>query len=80
MSVVLYGWLEDRDFGLLSHSARVGKCAAPDSVHMGVKSGRVAGDRLRLWMFPIYMMRKGTDRWTGRRPNFRNVASLWRPR
>jgi glycosyltransferase involved in cell wall biosynthesis len=78
--LVLYGWLEDRDFGaaLAQRGGRLVKCASARGVHMGVKSGRVAGDRLGYSQVvnPIYMMRKGTM--TGGQVAgqiFRNVAS-----
>jgi GT2 family glycosyltransferase len=62
--LVLYGWLEDRDFGaaLAKRGGRLIKCASAYGVHMGVKSGRVAGDRLGYSQVvnPIYMLRKGT--------------------
>jgi len=62
--LVLYGWLEDRDFGaaLAKRGGRLIKCARACGVHMGVKSGRVAGDRLGYSQIvnPLYMMRKGT--------------------
>jgi GT2 family glycosyltransferase len=62
--LVLYGWLEDRDFGgaLAKRGGRLIKCASARGVHMGVKSGRVAGDRLGYSQVinPIYMQRKGT--------------------
>jgi GT2 family glycosyltransferase len=62
--LVLYGWLEDRDFGaaLAKRGGRLIKCASACGVHMGVKSGRVAGDRLGYSQVvnPIYMLRKGT--------------------
>jgi GT2 family glycosyltransferase len=62
--LVLYGWLEDRDFGaaLAKRGGRLIKCASARGVHMGVKSGRVAGDRLGYSQVvnPIYMLRKGT--------------------
>lgn len=62
--LVLYGWLEDRDFGaaLAKRGGRLIKCATARGVHMGVKSGRVAGDRLGYSQIvnPIYMLRKGT--------------------
>ncbi len=62
--LVLYGWLEDRDF-----SARVGqaggrlvKFTGARGVHMGVKRGRVSGDRLGYSQIvnPLYMLKKGT--------------------
>jgi len=62
--LVLYGWLEDRDFGaaLAKRGGQFIKCASARGVHMGVKSGRVAGDRLGYSQVvnPIYMLRKGT--------------------
>ncbi|PVE21802.1 glycosyl transferase [Microvirga sp. KLBC 81] len=62
--LVLYGWLEDRDFGaaLAKRGGRLVKCATALGVHMGAKSGRVAGDRLGYSQIvnPIYMLRKGT--------------------
>jgi glycosyltransferase involved in cell wall biosynthesis/GT2 family glycosyltransferase len=62
--LVLYGWLEDRDFGgaLAKRGGRLIKCASACGVHMGVKSGRVAGDRLGYSQVvnPIYMLRKRT--------------------
>jgi GT2 family glycosyltransferase len=62
--LVLYGWLEDRDFGaaLAKRGGRLVKCASARGVHMGVKSGRVAGDRLGYSQVvnPIYMLHKGT--------------------
>jgi glycosyltransferase involved in cell wall biosynthesis len=62
--LVLYGWLEDRDFGarLAKRGGRLIKCASARGVHMGVKSGRVAGERLGYSQVvnPVYMLRKGT--------------------
>lgn len=62
--LVLYGWLEDRDFGgaLAKRGGRLIKCARARGVHMGIKSGRVAGDRLGYSQVanPIYLLRKGT--------------------
>ena len=62
--LVLYGWLEDRDFGgaLANRGGRLIKCAGARGVHMGVKSGRVPGDRLGYSQVvnPIYLLRKGT--------------------
>jgi GT2 family glycosyltransferase len=78
--LVLYGWLEDRDFGaaLAKRGGRLIKCASARGVHMGVKSGRVAGDRLGYSQIvnPMYMMRKGTMT-AGEVAGqiFRNVAS-----
>jgi hypothetical protein len=62
--LVLYGWLEDRDFGgaLAKRGGRLIKSASACGVHMGVKSGRVAGDRLGYSQVvnPIYLLHKGT--------------------
>jgi GT2 family glycosyltransferase len=62
--LVLYGWLEDRDFSaLLAHrGGQFIKCPSACGVHMGVKSGRVSGERLGYSQVvnPIYMLRKGT--------------------
>jgi GT2 family glycosyltransferase len=62
--LVLYSWLEDRDFGaaLAKRGGRLVKCAGARGVHMGVKTARIAGDRLGYSQVinPIYMMRKGT--------------------
>ncbi|WFS03317.1 glycosyltransferase [Rhizobium tumorigenes] len=62
--LVLYGWLEDRDFAatLGKKGGRFVKCPDAIGVHMGVKSGRVAGDRLGYSQVanPIYMLLKGT--------------------
>jgi glycosyltransferase involved in cell wall biosynthesis/GT2 family glycosyltransferase len=62
--LVLYGWLEDRDFGgaLAKRGGSLIKSAHACGVHMGVKSGRVAGDRLGYSQVvnPIYLLRKGT--------------------
>jgi GT2 family glycosyltransferase len=78
--LVLYGWLEDRDFGALlaKRGGQLIKCSSACGVHMGVKSGRVAGDRLGYSQIvnPIYMLRKGTmtiGQVTGQ--VFRNVSS-----
>ncbi|TXN75924.1 glycosyltransferase [Methylobacterium sp. WL18] len=62
--LVLYGWLEDRDFGaaLRQSGGRFVKCLQAQGVHLGVKSGRIAGDRLGYSQIinPLYMLRKGT--------------------
>ncbi|MCJ2089597.1 glycosyltransferase [Methylobacterium sp. E-005] len=62
--LVLYGWLEDRDFGaaLGSKGGRLVKSMDAYGVHMGVKKGRVAGRRLGYSQVvnPFYMFRKGT--------------------
>ncbi|MGV1867348.1 MULTISPECIES: glycosyltransferase [unclassified Rhizobium] len=62
--LVLYGWLEDRDFAaaIAKPGGRLVKGADAFGVHMGVKSGRVAGDRLGYSQIanPIYLLLKGT--------------------
>jgi glycosyltransferase involved in cell wall biosynthesis len=62
--LVLYGWLEDRDFAaaLARQGGRLIKCSQAFGVHMGVKSGRMSGQRLGYSQVinPIYMMGKGT--------------------
>lgn len=62
--LVLYGWLEDRDFGaaLQRSGHRIVKAGAAVGVHLGVKSGRVSGRRLGYSQVvnPIYLHRKGT--------------------
>jgi hypothetical protein len=62
--LVLYGWQEDRDFGaaLAKRGGRLIKSARARGVHMGVKGGRVAGDRLGYSQVvnPIYLLCKGT--------------------
>jgi hypothetical protein len=62
--LVLYGWLEDRDFGasIAKRGGRLVKDASARGVHMGVKSGRVAGERLGYSQVvnPLYMLHKGT--------------------
>ncbi|MGY4622396.1 glycosyltransferase [Bradyrhizobium sp. USDA 4486] len=78
--LVLYGWQEDRDFGaaLAKRGGRLIKSARARGVHMGVKGGRVAGDKLGYSQVvnPIYLVGKGTM--TARQAAshiFRNVAS-----
>jgi GT2 family glycosyltransferase len=59
----LYGWLEDIDFtSQLRRSGRVVELRHMLGVHLGVKSGRVSGQRLGYSqvMNPIYLVRKGT--------------------
>ena len=78
--LVLYGWLEDRDFGaaLAKQGGRLVKCADACGVHMGVKNGRVSGDRLGYSQIvnPIYLLRKGTMTYGQVAGQiFRNVAS-----
>ncbi len=62
--LVLYGWLEDRDFGasLAKKGGDLVKCAEAYGVHMGVKVGRVSGQRLGYSQVinPVYLRRKGT--------------------
>ncbi|RYC29464.1 glycosyltransferase [Lichenibacterium minor] len=62
--LVLYGWLEDRDFAaaLAKGGGRMVKIAAARGVHMGAKGGRVRGERLGYSQVvnPLYMNRKGT--------------------
>jgi glycosyltransferase involved in cell wall biosynthesis len=62
--LVLYGWLEDRDFGaaLAKRGGRLIKSADAVGLHMGVKGGRVNGERLGYSQIvnPIYMKLKGT--------------------
>lgn len=78
--LVLYGWLEDRDFG--ASAARKGgllvRSDEAHGVHMGVKRGRTSGDRFGYSQVinPIYMIRKGTMR-PGQAAGqiFRNLAS-----
>jgi GT2 family glycosyltransferase len=78
--LVLYGWLEDRDFStaLAKRGGKLIKCADACGVHMGVKSGRVSGDRLGYSQIanPIYMLRKGTMTYRQVAGQlFRNIAS-----
>jgi GT2 family glycosyltransferase len=62
--LVLYGWLEDRDFGarVRAKGGRLVKLGTAVGVHLGVKSGRVSGRRLGYSqvMNPFYMHRKQT--------------------
>ncbi len=62
--LVLYGWLEDRDFAaaLAKKGGRFIKSATSRGVHMGTKRGRVSGVRLGYSQIvnPIYMHKKGT--------------------
>lgn len=62
--LVLYGWLEDRDFAatLAKGGGRLIKWSLAYGVHMGAKNGRVSGERLGYSQVvnPLYMMRKGT--------------------
>ena len=62
--LVLYGWLEDRDFGaqIARRGHRLVKSSTALGVHMGVKSGRVNGARLGYSQIanPLYMLGKKT--------------------
>ena len=61
--LVLYGWLEDLDFGgaLARNGWRTVKIGAARGVHMGIKQGRIAGRKLGYSqiMNPVYIRRKG---------------------
>lgn len=78
--LVLYGWLEDRDFGaaLARRGAKLVKVGTALGVHMGVKRGRVSGVKLGYSQIvnPVYLNRKGTMR-VGQVIDhiFRNMAS-----
>ena len=65
--LVLYGWLEDRDFGgaLARNGWRLVRICDAQGVHMGLKQGRMPGQKLGYSqvMNPIYMIRKGTTTW-----------------
>jgi glycosyltransferase involved in cell wall biosynthesis len=61
--LVLYGWLEDKDFSRLAGKmGRLVKCNALVGVHLGIKSGRVSGRKygysqvVNAW----YLREKGT--------------------
>ena len=62
--LVLYGWLEDRDFGtrVAQRGGRLIKLGTATGVHLGVKGGRVSGRKLGYSqvMNPVYMHRKST--------------------
>jgi hypothetical protein len=78
--LVLYGWLEDKDFAaaIARRGGRLVKCAAARGVHMGVKDGRVSGDKVGYSQIvnPIYMWRKGTMSASQMANHlFRNLAS-----
>ncbi len=61
--LVLYGWLEDRDFrrSISCEGRAAGEDLQARGVHMGVKSGRIAGDRLGYSQIvnPLYLASKG---------------------
>ncbi|EPE96496.1 glycosyltransferase [Rhizobium grahamii] len=78
--LVLYGWLEDRDFAaaLGRRGGRSIKWSGAYGVHMGVKSGRVSGERLGYSQVinPLYMRGKGTMSFIEVADHvFRNTAS-----
>ncbi|MCW6509045.1 glycosyltransferase family 2 protein [Lichenifustis flavocetrariae] len=78
--LVLYGWLEDRDFGaaLERNGARIVKISSAVGVHMGVKSGRVSGRKLGYSQVvnPLYLYRKGNMPLGAVADHlFRNIAS-----
>lgn len=78
--LVLYGWLEDRDFGagLVRRGWRILKVRTASGVHMGVKSGRVSGRQFGYSQVvnPVYMSRKGTMRWRAMAHHMlRNIAA-----
>lgn len=61
--LVLYGWQEDIDFtSQLRRSGRVVGLNTLRGVHLGVKTGRVSGERFGYSQVanPIYLIRKGT--------------------
>ncbi len=62
--LVLYSWLEDRDFGgaLTLRGGRLVKIGMAVGAHLGVKAGRMSGRRLGYSQIvnPIYLHRKGT--------------------
>jgi len=62
--LVLYGWLEDRDFGseVAKRGGRVIKLGRAYGAHLGVKRGRVSGLKFGYSqvMNPVYMHRKNT--------------------
>jgi glycosyltransferase involved in cell wall biosynthesis/GT2 family glycosyltransferase len=78
--LVLYGWLEDRDFAarVAKRGGRLVKCASARGVHMGIKTSRVAGERFGYSQVvnPFYMLQKGTMS-AGQVADhvFRNIAS-----
>jgi glycosyltransferase involved in cell wall biosynthesis len=78
--LVLYGWLEDRDFGavLRRHGGRLARTNEARGVHLGVKGGRVRGERLGYSQVvnPLYMLRKGTMTFAQVADHvFRNIAA-----
>lgn len=84
--LVLYGWQEDIDFtSQLRAYGRVVGISTIRGVHLGVKSGRVSGERFGYSQIanPVYLIRKGTVPATFLLPLLgRNIAanlvrSLW---
>jgi len=78
--LVLYGWLEDRDFGasIARRGGQLVKFNLAAGVHMGTKSGRVSGLKLGYSQIinPVYMLKKGTMSLREAAGQiFRNVAS-----
>ena len=82
--LVLYSWLEDRDFGgaLTHRGGRLVKIGTAIGAHLGVKAGRMSGRRLGYSQIvnPIYLHRKGTMTTTSLCEHLaRNlVANVWR--
>jgi glycosyltransferase involved in cell wall biosynthesis len=84
--LVLYGWQEDIDFtSQLRSRGRVVEISTIRGVHLGLKSGRVSGERFGYSQIvnPIYLIRKGTVPATfalpllGRNLAANLVRSLW---
>jgi hypothetical protein len=77
--LVLYGWQEDIDFtSQLRRHGRVVSISTLKGVHLGMKSGKVSGQRFGFSQVvnPIYLIRKGTVPATFALPlMFRNIAS-----
>ena len=74
----LYAWYEDIDVTrLLGRHGRILRLAGARGVHLGTKSGRVAGKRLGYSQVanPVYLARKGTFPWSHAIPSAaRHVA------
>lgn len=78
--LVLYGWLEDRDFGgaLAKRGWGCIKIGKAIGAHLGIKAGRVSGRRLGYSQIvnPIYLRRKGTMTTASLMEHlFRNITS-----
>ena len=61
--LVLYGWQEDIDFtSQLRQRGRVVCVSNIRGVHLGLKAGRVSGERFGYSQVvnPVYLIRKGT--------------------